>query len=103
MAVFVGAILLLPRMLAVSTSIAVTMGHTAGACTWLVFRFKFGYQSCNAMYLLSALALGAGICWGWKAQPIEKDRLPLAPLWRWLLIAVLIAAAVYLFIWPRTP
>jgi hypothetical protein len=103
MAIFVGVILLLPGMLALSTSIAVTMAHTAGACSWLLFRFQFGYQICNALLLLSALALGGGICWGWKAQPSDEDRLPLAPFWRWLLIAALVAAAVYLFIWPRTP
>jgi hypothetical protein len=102
MAIFVGVILLLPGMLALSMSIAVTIGHTAGACTWLVFRFEFGYQVCNVLFLLSALALGGGISWGWKARPIDEYRFPLAPVWRWLSIAALVAAAAYLFIVPRT-
>ena len=42
---FVGVILLLPDVLALIASIAVTLGHTVGAATWILWRFHYGYQA----------------------------------------------------------
>lgn len=101
--VFVGLILLLPDTLALITSIAVTFGHSVGAATWILYRFHFSYQMCNGLFLLSAVVLGIGIR-GWAAVPSQECRSRVwSPIVRWLLIASLTAAAVYLFLWPRTP
>jgi hypothetical protein len=103
-AVFVGIILLLPDTLALIVSITVTFGHTVGAATWLLWRFQFGYQVCNGLFLASAVILGLGIRWGWRAVPDWEYQLRGWP-WglRWMLALGLFAVGVYLFLWPRTP
>jgi hypothetical protein len=102
--VFVSILLLLPDTLALIVSIAVTLGHTVGAATWLLWRFHFGYQVCNGLFLTSAVILGLGIRWGWRAIPDREYRLQGWP-WglRWLLALVLFGVGVYLFLWPRMP
>jgi hypothetical protein len=83
--------------------IVVTLGHTAGAATWVLFRFQYGYQACNGLFLLAAAALGIGVRWGWQAAPRQEYRLPfLTGAWRWALAAVLFGVGVYLFLWPRS-
>jgi hypothetical protein len=102
MAVFVGLILLLPDTLALIVCLVVTLGHTVGAATWIVWRFNYGYQACNGLFLLAAVSLALGIRWGWRAGPPQEYRLPLlSAAWRWLLAASLFAVGVYLFLWPR--
>ncbi len=103
MAVFVGFLLLVPDTLALIGSIVVTFGHTVGAATWLLWRFAFGYQFCNGLFLLSAVVLGLSIRWGWQAGPREGYRIPLPDRWRWGLAALLLGIGVYLFLWPRNP
>ena len=101
--VFVGGILLLPGTLALILSIAVTFGHTAGAASWLYFRFHYGYQICNGLFLLSAMLVGIGIRWGWRALPERDYRLRRLPsLARWVMLVVLLGASVYLYLWPRS-
>jgi hypothetical protein len=103
-AMFATVILLLPDLGALILSIAVTFGHMAGAATWLLWRFQFGYQACNALFLASAVVLGLGIRWGWRAVPENEYRFRGWPLGtRLLLAAGLIIIGVYLFLWPRTP
>jgi hypothetical protein len=102
-AVFVGIILMLPDTLSLIISIAVTFGHTVGAATWLLYRFRYGYQACNGLFLLSAVLLGLAIRWGWQAVPRQEYQLPfLSPAWRWVLAALLFAVGAYLFLWPRS-
>jgi len=101
---FVVAILLLPDVLALILSIAVTFGHTAGAATWLWFRFQYGYQWTMWLFLASSIILGSGIHWGWQARPVQKYPMSSwSPVLRWTLIALAVGIAVYLFLWPRTP
>jgi hypothetical protein len=103
-AVFVGIIWLLPDTLALIVSIAVTFGHTVGAATWLLFRFRYGYQVCNGLFLVSAILLGLGIRLSWGPAPgREAGPGRLHPALRWGLIAGLFGVGVYLFLWPRTP
>jgi hypothetical protein len=103
MAVFVGIILLLPDTFALVVSIAVTLGHAVGAATWVLWRFQYGYQACNGLFLLAAVALGLGIRWGWRAGPPQDYTLPpLLANWRWILAASLFVIGVYLFLWPRS-
>ncbi len=103
MAVFVGIILLLPDTLSLIVCIAVTLGHTVGAATWVLWQSQYGYQACNGLFLLAAVALGLGIKWGWRAGPPGEYRLPwLSAMWRWVLAAALFAVGVYLFLWPHS-
>jgi hypothetical protein len=102
MVVFVGIIMLLPDTLALVVCIVVTLGHTVGTATWLLWRFQYGYQVCNGLFLLAAIALALGIRWGWRAAPSHDYRLPSAlAKWRWVLSAALFAVGIYLFLWPR--
>jgi hypothetical protein len=104
MAIFVCVILLSLDALALIVSIAVTFGHAAGAASWLMFRFKYGYQAANGLMLMSAVLLGLGIRYGWKAVPACQYRFNNWPFGlRWLLITGLIAIGSYLFLWPRQP
>jgi hypothetical protein len=101
-AIFLGIIVLLPHTLALIVSIAVTFGHSAGAATWLLWRFGYGYQMCNALFLLMATALGLGIRFAWHSGPAEPYILG---RWttrqRWILAALLFAVGAYLYLWPR--
>jgi hypothetical protein len=103
--VFCGLILLLPQTLALTTSIAVTVGHVLGSMTWLLYHLHYGYQICGYLHLATALILALGIRWGWGAEPRADvpagARLP--GVLRWILIAMLFAVTVYLFLWPRQP
>ncbi len=102
--VFVGGILLLPRTLALIASIAVTLGHTVGTATWLLYRFHYGYQGANALFLGSAILIGLGIRWGWRALPDREYRLSTwPPLVRWALVGLCFGVGAYLFLWPRNP
>lgn len=68
----------------------------------MLWRFQFGYQAVNGLLLLTAIALGLGIRYGWRAEPPEPYRLPARLAgWRWVLSAALFAVGVYLFLWPR--
>jgi hypothetical protein len=102
---FTCLILLFPRTLALATSIAVAIGHTWGATTWLLYRFDYGYQACNALFILTAIALAVGIRWTWGNAPWDGPqtvaRLP--NILRWSGICLLLALVAYLFLWPRKP
>jgi hypothetical protein len=102
--VFAAVILLLPDVLALIVAIGVTLAHTAGAASWVMWRFKFGYQAANLLFLICAIALGIGIRYGWRAAPAEAyslGRISMAQ--RWVMALLLSALAVYLFLWPRQP
>jgi hypothetical protein len=102
-AIFVTIILLLPEAAAMVISAAVVLGHSVGAATWLLWHFRFGYQACNALFFVAAMAIVWSLRWTLKAP------LPLGPmLWpslsstfRWLLIVVLFSAGAYLYLIPR--
>ena len=101
---FVVMILLLPELLALIISIGVTFAHAAGTATWLLWRFQFGYQACNGLFLAASILLGLGIHSGWKARPEQAYRFRGWSAWTRLLLAgTLFATGVYLFLWPRRP
>jgi hypothetical protein len=102
---FTGLILLLPQTLALATSLAVAVGHTWGASTWLLDRFHYGYQACNGLFILTAFALALGIRWGWGAAPSQEGLAVagLPPVLRWSVIAALLGLVIYLFLLPRWP
>jgi hypothetical protein len=104
MAMFSAVILLLPDFLALVVSIVVTFGHTAGAATWVWWRFAYGYQWCLGLFLAASVILGTGVYWGWQARPAQQHPLSnWSPILRWTLIVLLFGVAVYLFLWPRRP
>jgi hypothetical protein len=100
-AVFVSVLFLLPDTLALGISIALTFGHTAGSATWLYWRYHYGYQLCNGLFLLTAAVLAVAIRHGWQAIPRERYLLPFSPVVRWLMVLAIIALAVYMYLWPR--
>ncbi len=103
-AIFASTILLLPDTAALIVSIAVTFGHAAGAATWLLFRFQYGYQLCNALFLLSAVLVGLGIRFGWRAAPAQTYQFTgTKSAARWIAVALLFGVGIYLFVWPRSP
>jgi len=53
---FSAIIFLLPELSALTFSVAIVLGHMAGAATWLAFRFN-NYQACGAMFLLTAFTI----------------------------------------------
>ena len=99
---FVGVILLLPDFFALIASITVTFGHTVGAATWMIFRFRYEYQTLLGLLFASSIILGTGVYWGWQVRPVSKYPLSnWSPLLRWTLILGLVGIAVYLFLWPH--
>lgn len=102
-AVFCGFILLVSETWALVASLTVTNGHAAGAATWLLWRFQYGYQAANGLFLLAAIAAGVGIRHGWRARPEGSVATPrVASTWNRVLAALLFAFAIWLFVWPRT-
>lgn len=100
-ATLVGLILLLPDALALIVSIAATLGHTFGVSTWLLWRYHYSYQICDALFFFSAVVLGLGIRFGWQASPAQAYRLGgLHPALRWGFVVVLLCVGAYL-VWPR--
>jgi hypothetical protein len=103
--VFVGLILLLPKMLALTASLAVTTAHEWGASSWLAMRFDYGYQLIVAMYIVGALVMAVGIRQTMKMEGGASERagrkMPVVA--RWGMICLLFGVVVYLFLWPRQP
>lgn len=103
MAIFVGFILLVSDTWALISCITVINGHAAGAATWLLWRFQFGYQAANGLFFLAAILAGLGIRWGWRARPESSVVAPRMVSARdRVLAALLFTAAVWLFLWPRS-
>jgi hypothetical protein len=112
--VLLGLILLLPEALAVSFSLAVVFGHTAGACMWLdglttVGRLGGGlpvrwFQTAHGMFPAAAVVLGVGLCWSLRdpgqGQVKGADR-PCNPWLRWGLLAALLAIGAYMMLFPH--
>jgi hypothetical protein len=103
--VLAGLILLLPRLLALTTGVAATTSYAWGASTWLWFssRLPYRYQTCNVLFLLVGLALSAGIYWGWLRGPehggVAGWHWPAAV--RWAMIGALFGVVVYVAFWPH--
>jgi hypothetical protein len=90
-------VLLLPQMLAMTTSLATTIGHTYGATTWLGPRFMVSQAGCHLFFFCVALVFSA--CFGLGYLP-QGDRPLLAerPVVRSILLAIVIAIPVYMFL-----
>jgi hypothetical protein len=103
MLVLVGLVLLLPQTLALTISLASTLGYMVGASTWLLYgRFRYGHEMFVALCLLTAATIAVGIRWGWRAEPLRDA--PLAkgvPALRWMIILALAAIAIYINLWPH--
>lgn len=100
--IFVAIILLLPDTLALAVSLTVTFGHCVGALTWIIWRFQYGYQVANLLFLVAGILLALGIRSGWRARPADEYRLPLSPVARGLISFLLFGIGAYLFLWPRS-
>ena len=95
-------ILLVTDSIALWISIASTFSSSVGACSWILYRFSYGYAICHLVFLSAAILLTLGIRYGWQARPAEKYELKrLSPLWRGILATAIFALAVYLILWPH--
>ena len=112
--VLIGLILLLPEALAVSLSLAVVLGHTAGAAMWLdglvtVGRLGGGvaagwFQTARGMLPVAAVVLGAGLYWSLREPGQEQARgahRPCNPWLRWGLVAALLGIGAYMMLFPH--
>jgi hypothetical protein len=62
--VFSTLIVVLPDIASQVISLALVIGHTWGAMTWLAYRFLFEYHLCLLLFVLSAAAfIGAQARW----------------------------------------
>jgi hypothetical protein len=90
--VFVGLILLTPRIVAAIFSIMVSLLHWAGASTWLVMGgYRHGRELSWGVAALMIICLVVGLGWGWRARsPVDslgESRLSFGV--RWTTVAVL--------------
>ncbi|MGD9723446.1 MAG: hypothetical protein AB7O59_18705 [Pirellulales bacterium] len=90
-------ILLLPRPLAMFTGLTVTLGHTWGAMTWLMYSFRSNYAQCQLFICGVALVLTVCLSKGWSPGA-DRQLLADRPVSRWVLIVVLAAIPTYLFL-----
>ncbi|MBN1419780.1 MAG: hypothetical protein JXP34_13455 [Planctomycetes bacterium] len=91
--------IVLPRVLALIGTIAFVFLHTAGAATWLMWRFQYGPRMANACFIASAAILGLGIAFAFR-DPEERGSAP-RPARRLAMIAALAAIAAGLYLIPR--
>jgi len=101
--VLIGLILLLPEAFAVSLSLAVVLGHTAGADTWLGIGEGW-FQTAHGMLLPAAVVLGVGLCWFLRAPSQGQAKAavrPSNPWLRWGPVAALLAVGAYMFLFPH--
>ena len=98
---FVGMILLLPQTLALAMCLAITLGHTTGASSWIVY-LQYGSQFSSALCVVTALGLAVGIRWGWRAEPPNDEPvgMRLHVGMRWLIIAALCGIEIF-YLWPH--
>jgi hypothetical protein len=102
-AIFSSLILLLPEMLALTTAVAIVIGHMAGAATWFAYRFD-NYQACNALFLITSAVVVFAFKRGQSddgGSAVDWQRTGLPSWTRWLLVAGLIAFPVWWFLIPR--
>jgi hypothetical protein len=96
-------ILLLPEKPALILVVTIVIGHMAGAATWLAYRLN-SYQSCNALFLLTAglivvcfkkgQAADGSAAFNWQRTGL--------PNWiRWVVIVALTILPIWWFIIPR--
>lgn len=71
---FVVVILLVPRWLGRSLSIALLLGHTWGTYTWLSYRFNHGYWTMIALFLFTGIL--TGICYEKSERLAAKSLAP---------------------------
>jgi len=100
---FSATILLLPELLALTISVAIVIGHVAGAGGWLLYHFE-NYQACIALVLVSAfvivLSFKRGQCESGQSA-FDWQRTGLPGWSRWALVALLIALPVWWLLIPH--
>jgi hypothetical protein len=102
-AIFSALILLLPEKLALILAVAVTVGHMAGAATWLLYRLN-AYQLFNLLFLVTSGLIVFSIKGGQTTDgrsALDWDRTGLPPWVRWVVIAALIILPCWWFLIPR--
>jgi hypothetical protein len=99
--VVAGLLALLPRPAALFLTLAVTIGHTVCATTWIWLWPSGSYHASLWLSLMAAFGLVVTIVWEETARPApvaSGDR------WKWVrwpLVALLAAVPMYAFLWPH--
>jgi hypothetical protein len=105
LSVYVALIVLLPEVIATILSVALTLGHTFAASTWLgAYSDNFPYQLVNGFFVLSATVLGLSLHWAY--QPGDDSRSDTRrggshQALRWGLAVLLVAVVSYLYLIPH--
>jgi hypothetical protein len=97
-------VLLLPRRAAMVIAATVTVGHTVGACTWILWRPPYGYQVCIVLCFVSALLLVSAFTWGEmppNGMPGESATGGSRSWLRWFLVGLLLAAVAFVYAVPH--
>jgi hypothetical protein len=101
--IFSTVILLLPEKLALTATIAIVIGHMAGAASWLMYRFH-QYQLCNALMLVTSALVVVAFKQGQRTDSrsaFDWERTGLPGWVRWLVIATLIVLPTWWFLIPH--
>ena len=101
--IFSTLIAILPEKIGMTISIAVVIGHMAGATSWLAYRFG-SYQACNALFLFTSIAIVTSFNMGRSDTGqtlIDWSRTPMPSWTRWILAVLLVAVPVWWFLIPH--
>jgi hypothetical protein len=101
MAAVTGLLLLLPRPAALFFALAVTIGHTVGATTWLWCLNLGGYQAGLVLCMVAAFGLALTITWEESNRPPPDTQADPWILIRWSLVVLLAAVPAYAFLLPH--
>jgi hypothetical protein len=98
-------LLLMPEVLAVILAVAIVFGHTAGGFTWFgLLLERRWFQTLHGIFFVSATVLGVGLYWflwiGRRPDSVRQER-RLHPVFRWSLLAVASALAIYFYLIPQ--
>ena len=96
-------ILLLPERIALTLTVAIVIGHMAGAATWLMYRFNL-YQACNVLFLMTSALIVLTFKRGQNTDgraAFNWEQTGLPSWTRWIVIALLAGLPLWWFIIPR--
>lgn len=94
-------LLLLPRIIAIGFCATVTVAHSIGCMTWIIWRPPYGYQVAMAGCIVVGCLLTASITLTLQYETLSQPNHSTNPWWRWALIFAIIAVPIYTFLVPH--
>jgi hypothetical protein len=95
------SIVLLPKTTALALASAITIGHCAGATTWILWRRPYGYQIGIACCVIAGILLAFSVRRAFPYLATQDAKQRLNPWLRWSLVAIIIALPAYMFLYPH--